>query len=220
MTPDLTYAIGDIHGCRKHLELLLAKIEAHAAGRPHQIITCGDYVDRGPDSKGVLDLLISRPDIIQIMGNHEEMLLEARDGGWGDRAHWMKHGGAQTCASFGVESALGIPAKYIDYLRNGLKLYHEDEHRVFVHAGISPSRPNMETQPRFVMLWVRDEFLMLQDKFFKYVVHGHTPRVDGMPDILHNRANIDTMCFSTGHLTCVAFDRNPGPPIGFMIAAA
>lgn len=208
----LTYAIGDIHGCIEQLRALLDAIESHAAGRPHTIITLGDYMDRGPRSKDVLDLLMTRPEIINLRGNHEVMFMEAVRGGYSELDFFHTHGGRQTIASFGVEHPRDVEYRYKAFVRE-TKLYHEDARRIFVHAGISRREPDMTKQNPDIMLWIREGFLDVTTPFSKYVVHGHTPQDTGRPDIRFNRANADTGCFFTGCLTALVFDDSQDKPI-------
>lgn len=184
-------------------------IERHAAGEPHRIITMGDYVDRGPDSKGVLDLLMSRPDIIALKGNHEQMLLNAATGDAEDSYLFMINGGVATCSSFGVSDAGAIPYKYLAFLKS-LQLGVNDGKRLFVHAGINPAR-TLDNQIEEDVLWIRDNFLLCTFPFDTYVVHGHTP----VPkiEIRPNRTNVDTGCVFGGKLTAAVFDDTQEKPI-------
>ena len=217
MTDHRTYTIGDIHGCLPQLEALLKAIDEDANGRPHQIITLGDYMDRGPNSKGVLDLLMTRPDIVRLRGNHEVMFMEAVSGGYSELNFFCTHGGRQTMASFGVEHPQEIEYRYKAFIRE-TKMYHEDARRIYVHAGISHRQPDMAKQNPDHLLWIREGFLDVNTPFPKYVVHGHTPQDTGEPDIRNNRTNCDSGCFFTGNLTAAVFDDSQDKPIGTLIA--
>lgn len=233
-----TYAIGDIHGNRVQFEAMLRAIEIHAAGRPHRIITVGDYCDRGPDSKGAYDILMGRLDIVALRGNHEQMFLEAHRGGRSDVFHWCRNGGVTTLISFGLEQADDVPRDpglwngripywveatraapkaYMEWI-DSLPLYVEDEHRVFVHAGLQPGISDMSRMTEETFLWIRDPFLRHEGPFHKYVVHGHTPQVSGHPEIRPNRINLDTCCFGTGILCCAIFGPDEPGAIGLMFA--
>lgn len=213
----LTYAIGDIHGCADQFERILFKIKLHAGEREHLIVTIGDYIDRGPDSKKVLDILMSRPEIKALRGNHEQMLLDALNGGPKEAEHFRQNGGDKTLANFDVSHPVYMGEEYLDFI-DGLPFYHEDEWRVFVHAGIDFWKKDMASQDKHTMLWTRSVFLNEKQPFFKYVVHGHTPCAEGIPEFYHNRTNLDTGCFYTGNLTVAVFEDHQVEPIGFMIA--
>ena len=222
---DLTYAIGDIHGRADLLEEMLGRIERHAAGQPHTIITLGDYVDRGPDSRGVIDLLRGMPNLIPLMGNHERMLLDAADCAdlYGDDVYnFLRNGGTQTLESFGVQYAGDIPEEYLHWLRFTTQKYHEDALRAYVHAGIAWCLTNLADQPIDVLTWIREGFLDYDEPFFKYVVHGHTPIHDRKPDLAsveihHNRCNLDTGAYRTGVLTCGVFDTIQAEPTHLIV---
>jgi serine/threonine protein phosphatase 1 len=214
----LTIAFADIHGRRDLLEKMLSTISAYVGTREHQIIALGDYVDRGPDSKGVLDLLMTRPDIIKLRGNHEGMMLAAQQGRFSEVRHFVDNGGGATCKSFGVVAPHTIPEEYFDWIRENTKLYHEDARRVYVHAGVGWREPDMSKQPEQWLLWIRDEFLLRTEPFFKYIVHGHTPshsrkpHID-QPEVLSNRCNLDTGAYFTGVLTAAVFDDSQDMPL-------
>lgn len=221
----LTYAIGDIHGHKDRLVRLLDKIDAHARGREHRIITLGDYIDRGPDSKGVLDVLMARPDIVRLRGNHEQMLLDAVYlPAIEDEMNWLTHGGHATLKSFGIEErhprvTRKVPESYLHFLVKDLVLSFEDERRWFVHAGVHPETRSLDEANPFDILWIRETFLRHHGRFPKYVVHGHTTVPGGKPDIRHNRVNLDTHCYATGVLTAAVFDDSQDEPIDILQTA-
>lgn len=219
----LTYAIGDIHGQRSLFEQMLELIATDAAGEEHRIITLGDYCDRGPDSKGVYDILMARPDIIALRGNHEDLLLKAIRGRFHEVETFIYNGGDTTLASFGVSQAGEIPLSYIRWIRESTRLYFEDERRAFVHAGVGHRQPDLSKQPEDWLLWIRDPFLSHRQPFFKYIVHGHTHshsnKTDpSKPEVLHNRCNLDTGAFFTGLLTAAVFDDSQDKPIKLLTA--
>lgn len=217
----LTYAVGDVHGCLALLDDLLAKVATHAAGRPHRLVMLGDYVDRGTDSKGVVARIrsLGRPrgrDVVCLKGNHEDMLLQAA----ADPAAlpgWLLNGGDATLASYGVADAAGIPAADRDWMA-GLPTSFEDDRRCFVHAGLNPDVPERAAQSDGDRLWIREPFLESDRDFGRLVVHGHTPRRTGWPEVRRNRVNIDTAAVYGGRLTAAIFDDAADAPTGFLQA--
>lgn len=216
-----TYAIGDIHGCLDKLIRLMALCYADAGERPAKFIFVGDYIDRGPDSQGVVEYLNAlqkdRPDdVICLMGNHEDMLLAAIDApDWEE--NWLRNGGLQTLQSYGVATVANIPHDHIDWMRN-LPKFHDDGLRFFVHAGIHPSRP-LDRQDEHDFLWIREPFFASTKDFGRLIVHGHTPLKTGRPDIHPNRLNLDTAAVYGGPLTAAVFEDDTGPAKGFLAAA-
>lgn len=222
------YAIGDVHGCAGQLDELHALIRRDIAARPGPAITLihlGDYIDRGPDSAGVIDRIL-RPfgaaETINLMGNHEDLFLAALAG---DRAAvevWLNNGGADTLASWGVpprtrprDWASHIPAAQITALQ-GLALNQRIGHRIggyfFVHAGIRPAVA-LADQTRQDMLWIREPFLRFAGALPAVVVHGHTP--EDAPTMRPNRIGIDTGAVFGGLLTSVVLEGNR---VGFLQA--
>jgi serine/threonine protein phosphatase 1 len=220
------YAIGDVHGRRDLLEAMLERVRADLAARPHpapQVVLLGDYVDRGPDSRGVIETLIAlRDDPLSatfLLGNHDSYIEEylARPD-WFDRTyHWLhpSMGGAATLASYGVTDAHharpeatraafaeAMPAAHRAFLRD-CALWRRVGGYVFVHAGIRPRVP-LEAQSRDDCIWIREPFLSSgADHGFK-VVHGHTivAEVEHWP----NRIAIDTGVAKGGPLTCLVLE--------------
>ena len=219
------YCIGDIHG---RLDLLLethAKIvqDATTYKGTKTLVYLGDYIDRGPNSKQVIDCLLDKPiddfKSVYLLGNHEQVLLQFMLSSDLSIAHdWFKFGGLSTLVSYGVE-VRGIPtSKDIGRLRNELfekmptphldffkrlSLSYETEGYFFVHAGIKPKVKLPQQQPED-MLWIRDEFLTSRLSHGKVIVHGHT--VTPTPEILTNRIGLDTGAYSSGKLTCAVFE--------------
>lgn len=217
------YAIGDVHGCLDLLLRLHEMIAADAARSPAQrrvLVYMGDYIDRGPDSAGVLNLLLDRPlpgfEIVHLLGNHEDILLQFPDDATVGPS-WLTYGGVQTLASYFVEVSPGswrddrelerlqgevrrrVPRRHVEFMRS-LPLTHVEGDYLFVHAGIRPRVP-LERQERDDLLWIRDEFLHSPEDHGKVVVHGHT--ISEAPDQQPNRIGIDTGAFHTGRLTCL-----------------
>ena len=152
----LTYAIGDIHGSLNKLRELIARCARHAQGRPMTLVFLGDYIDRGPESAGVVRYVIElqsrlREQVIALKGNHEAVALGVVDGTT-PADYWLALGGAATLRSYGVDSALALPREHVDWLRS-LRSSHDDGRRFFVHAGIDPEKP-LEAQREHDLLWI------------------------------------------------------------------
>jgi serine/threonine protein phosphatase 1 len=182
----------------------------------------GDYVDRGPDSKKTLDLLIQRSRThksVFLKGNHEAFMLEAlRDPTKVE--DWRQFGGLQTMISYGLQPSLNPGAEeQVDLIRRltaalpdaHLKFLQRLEPKFvcgdfcFVHAGVRPGIP-LDEQQEADLLWIRNDFLESEEHFGKYIVHGHTPV--RTPDIRPNRINIDTGAYATGNLTLLTIEGN------------
>jgi serine/threonine protein phosphatase 1 len=215
------YAIGDIHGCLDQLQDMHERIAADLAARPvgdATVVHLGDYVDRGPDSAGVIGELLRPwrgeipPRVIDLMGNHEEMMLTALAGGQDDplaAVHWLQNGGAASLRSWGISPGddprlwhRELPPRHVAFLR-GLTLTHRAGGYVFVHAGIRPG-VRLERQSRQDLLWIRSPFLHSTEHFEAVVVHGHTPA--GAPEVLAHRINVDTGAVLGGPLTCAVLE--------------
>lgn len=219
------YAIGDIHGRADLVEPLLEKIDAdldaHGAADP-VLVFLGDYVDRGDASAEVLthvrDLSRSMPDnVVCLMGNHERMLLDFID----DPAHagpfWLRHGGLQTLASFGIgdipadaeaEHLVAISARLRDSMAAGLETWLRDLPLIWtrgnvscVHAAMDPHRPPDRQSPR-VLQWGHPEFLTLPRDDRHWVIHGHT--IVEAPRAEQGRISVDTGAWYTGRLSAAA----------------
>lgn len=215
----LTYAIGDIHGRLDLLLDLLAQIETDAGDRPRRLVFIGDYIDRGPDSAGVIaklrELQAGGAEVVCLKGNHEDLLLKALERPEVAR-NWLYNGGDATLASYGAASAADLPADDLAWLA-ALPVAFEDERRCYVHAGLRPDVAR-EAQRDHDRLWIRDEFLSGDHDFGRYVVHGHTPRIDGRPDVRPHRVNIDTAAVYGGRLTAAVFDDEADRPRSFLHA--
>jgi serine/threonine protein phosphatase 1 len=212
----LTYAIGDVHGCLDKLVRVLACCREHGGDRQSRLVFVGDYIDRGPDSRGVIEMLLTlqreRPEVICLRGNHEAMVLEAAE--TGDHSLWLRNGGGNTLASYGVNRALDMPPGHIDWIA-ARPLSFDDGRRLFVHAGINPSAP-LDRQVEPDLLWIREPFLSSRRDYGRLIVHGHTPLTTGVPDLRVNRLNIDTAAVFGGPLTAAVFDDQRTEPIGFL----
>jgi Calcineurin-like phosphoesterase len=215
----LTFAIGDIHGCLSPLRRLLRACEAHAGARPARYVFLGDYVDRGPDSRGVVQLLMRRQqaapeDVVCLKGNHEQMAIDAQDDP-GAMPLWLQNSGATTRRNY-WRTRGRIEAKHLAWLR-ALPLCHDDGLRFFVHAGIELTVP-LDQQSADDMLWMREPFLSDCDEVDcgRFIVHGHTPQMNGVPDLCRRRVNVDTGAVIGGPLTAAVFDDSRPEPLGFL----
>ena len=216
------YVIGDIHGRLDLLDQMIDAIhrdvEEHGSGA--LTVTLGDYIDRGPASRGVLERLIGNPfrtPSVALKGNHEA-LLEAFFANPAVGRHWRSLGGVETLYSYGVPVGTlrtekdytaaadrlqaALPAEHLSFL-HPLKTSLSHGKYFLCHAGVRPGVP-LENQQEEDLLWIRDEFLNSKIDFGKIVVHGHTPRPE--PEVLPNRINIDTGAFATGRLTCAVLE--------------
>ncbi len=216
----LTYAVGDIHGCGAKLESLLAQIDDHAAGRRMRLVFLGDYIDRGPDSRGVIARIRalqrrSGERVVCLRGNHEAMALDAMACDAREE-HWRANGGATTLASFGVSHAAALPGDVVAWL-DALPYAHDDGLRYFVHAGIDPARP-LFAQTDHDRLWIREPFLSCGDRYDRLIVHGHTPLMTAQPDVRANRVNLDTGAVFGGPLTAAVFVPGRREPAAFLAA--
>jgi serine/threonine protein phosphatase 1 len=218
MSP-ITFAIGDIHGCLDKLERLVAGCEAHAGGRPARFVFLGDYIDRGPDSRGVVEFLMrrqqARPDaVICLKGNHEQLAIDAHDSARAMPA-WLQNSAAVTLKSYGRSDGR-ISDAHLAWLR-ALPLCHDDGLRFFVHAGVDLTVP-LNEQSDDVMLWMREPFLTRSDEVDcgRFIVHGHTPQKTGTPDLRKHRLNLDTGAVIGGPLTAAVFDDTRAEPLGFL----
>ena len=172
------YAIGDIHGCRRTLEALLEEIGPTV---DDHLVFIGDYVDRGPDSKGVIDVLLDlRQDCrcTFLRGNHEAMMLDFID--HNDLDLWHINGGDATLESYRVDGQVHIPDEHIAFVRDTVS-YHDEPDFFFVHAGLKPSLTIMENLARFssdIFLWERSHLSSSEYVWERPVVCGHTPQRD------------------------------------------
>ncbi len=197
-----TIAIGDIHGCSVALSRLL---EAIAPTPDDALVTLGDYIDRGPDTRGVIDRLIklkSECRLTSLLGNHEEMLLATR-AGEGDAALWLACGGLATLLSYdGATSVEQLPPDHVEFLES-CALFYEQEQHFFVHANYLPETP-LEAQGREVLLWRSlRAFTPGPHCSGKTAVVGHTCQVNGQIGDLGHLKCIDTGCYRDGWLTAL-----------------
>ena len=200
-----TFVLTDIHGCCQELNLLLDRLPIEKDSR---FIFLGDYIDRGPDSKGVIDTILKLEkdyEVISLMGNHEELFLDflhnnKSPGG----AMFVLGGGTATLESYSENKNdhFHIPKEHFDFFKK-LKLFYEDEYYFFVHAGV-PNLPLNELdiiQHKEAFLWIRSPFLNNNRKWEKMIIHGHTPNYE--VEKKDNRINLDTACVFKGKLTAL-----------------
>ncbi len=197
--PDI-YAVGDIHGCLYALEALLEKIPIRWG--EDYLIFLGDYIDRGPDPRRVLETLMDLKEtypgkIIPLMGNHEWMFLRYLEGI--DREIYLMNGGDVTLAQFMKGGVFEVPAEYVSFLQ-GLPLFWETERFIFVHAGLKPGKPPSKQKPED-LLFIRGEFIYSDYDWGKRVIFAHTPFPH--PFLAPNKIGIDTGCVYGGELTAL-----------------
>lgn len=220
MAHKLTFAIGDIHGCLSKMQSLLNACDDVAGGHPALFICLGDYIDRGPNSARVTDLLMRRQaasaNFVCLRGNHEELLLRAADKDRSDRdlMTWWGNGGEQTLESYGVDDPSDLPPDHLDWMRS-LPLHTIDSLRLYVHAGIRPGTP-LSDQSTEDVLWIREPFLSSEKDHGPLVVHGHTPTPARKPDLRSNRLNLDTGACFGGPLTAAVFSAEQVAPLFFV----
>lgn len=210
------YAVGDVHGCDARLALLYQQIAEDAAARPADrvvLIHLGDYVDRGPDSAGVIRRLLGAPpvrgaEVVNLRGNHEALLLAGYGPGVEMQAEWVwiANGGRATLLSYGEEvdsrARDSIPADHLAFMQ-GLVPSWQAGGYFFAHAGVRPGIALAEQDPQDLM-WIREPFLSSDAEFGAVVVHGHTPR--NAVELRPNRINIDTGAVFGGPLTCLVLE--------------
>ena len=203
------FVVGDIHGCAQELERLLAGLSLVPGDT---IAFVGDYVDRGPASRAVLDQMLAlerRPDVTSVFlkGNHEDMWLAhlGRPGSWGEA--WCLNGGATTLQSYGIDArtpgeevAAQMPAEHVAFLERLLPAYFADGH-LLVHAGVRPALPWAQ-QEEEDLFWIREEFILHPHVLPQTVVFGHTPQRNVLVDLPY-KIGIDTGCVYGGMLTAL-----------------
>ena len=220
------YAVGDIHGRADVLTALFTRIDQDLKARPTVgsiEVFLGDYIDRGPHSRQVVDLLILRQRqrfAVFIKGNHEAYACQVLSDS-SVLSDWMLIGGINTLLSYGVDPSgcdhdqqaqqtvaaafrQALPDSHRHFLQD-LALSFSCGDFFFVHAGVRPGIP-LVRQSEQDLLWIRDDFLLHEENFGKVVVHGHSPA--NSPVIRPNRINIDTGAYATGRLTCLVLEQD------------
>lgn len=194
-----TLAIGDIHGCLNAFKDLINQIDLQPEDK---LITLGDYIDRGPDSKGVVDLLIELKEkchLITLKGNHEDLMHKAFNDDR-DMVMWFNVGGINTVNSYRVGAEIEFPPEHLEFYDSCL-LYHETDTHIFVHGGLKPEL-DIEDQDMEDLLWLRFNDLK-PHKSKKIIVCGHTPQRDHKITDKGHAICIDTHAFADGYLTCL-----------------
>ena len=200
--PSRTFVIGDIHGSLTSLKLMEQSIDFRETDT---IILLGDYIDRGPNSKGVLDWCIEakkRFNVIALMGNHELLMHEARLN-VENYFSWIMNGGQDTLKSFGCKLD-AIPEKYWDFIYD-CELYHETDHYIFVHGGLEEEK-SLEEQVPDSACWIRfrDQKPHISGKA---IICGHTPTKNKKPEVKSFGICLDTHVFGlNGYLTCLEIE--------------
>ena len=210
----VTYAIGDIHGRLDLLQGLLAQVEADAVdrGAAAKVVFTGDYVDRGPESRGVVARIMAGPgraddSFVPLRGNHDDLFVAAvtrgdvvPDWAWTLYTHTVESYGLTVRALAGRDAELRRHAAYL----TSLPLTHDDGTHLFVHAGIRPGVP-LDRQDPEDLTWIREDFLDFEGRLPRRVVHGHTIMGD-RPVVTRNRISIDTGAYRSGILTAAVLD--------------
>jgi len=205
-----TIVISDIHGCYNELKELLFELETSGEYNKNtdKLVFLGDYIDRGEDSRKVIELVRSlqenNDNVIALMGNHEDMMLDYYRNG---ERNWLFNGGYNTIDSYhGFDKQLEDDMMWI----RTLPLYHEDEHFIYVHAGVDVYKP-IEEQDKETLLWIREPFIYTTKEYHKTVVFGHTPTLT-LNDIskpvytFAYNIDIDTGCVFGGALTALIIE--------------
>lgn len=203
--PRRILAIGDIHGCSVAFDTLMRAVKL----QPHdRVITLGDYVDRGPDSKGVIDRLIElhdRGQLVALRGNHEMMMLRARSLGWNAWYHWQASGGEETLASYcepGDRRGINcIPEEHWHFLEKTCRDWWETRSHFFVHASVYPNLP-LQQQPERMLFWQQFNNPAPHCSG-KTMICGHTTQKNGRPINIGHAICIDTWVCGQGWLTCL-----------------
>lgn len=217
------YAIGDVHGRLDLLEAMHEAIQGEIDDNPPgdwRIVNVGDYIDRGPDSKGVIDFLIRATGAdgrhIALAGNHDAGLVDFLADPTPDSL-FARHGGRQTALSYGVDADFSshalareaavrlraaMPREHVEFLATLPRSVAFGDF-FFCHAGIRPGVPLARQNPED-LIWIRSAFLDSPLLHEKVIVHGHTP--SSVPEVLPNRVNVDTAAFSTGVLTALSVE--------------
>jgi serine/threonine protein phosphatase 1 len=211
--PSRLIAVGDVHGCSRALRTLIDLIEP---AEDDTIVTLGDYVDRGPDSRGVIDRLITLSRqfrLVPLLGNHDQMFLEARPGGSYSRDReperhdlWLGYGGDATLASYGDSGDLSqVPLDHFAFLES-CRTWYESPTHLFAHANYLAEAP-MDEQPEWILLWESlRERVPTRHVSKKTFILGHTSQKTGSVLDLGHLICIDTYCHGGGYLT--AFEVN------------
>jgi serine/threonine protein phosphatase 1 len=218
----LTFAVGDIHGCFDALVSLVAECKRYANTETYRFVFIGDYVDRGPKSREVIDFLMGLENSTCLMGNHDQMFYKSVIfQNQGTVSDWVRNGALETIKSYGYDSwdqwetiiEDSTVRQHAGWIMD-LPYTAEDEFRFYVHAGIRPNIP-LEDQKDEDLVWIRGPFTNCLTPHPKLIVHGHTP--DFVPYISHNRIGLDTgAVFKGGKLTAAVFSDTEAQPIDIL----
>lgn len=218
----LLYAVGDVHGMFNLLEAMIAAIESDAAeaGSPATVVFLGDVINRGPDSRRVVERLVAGPQRegdrwITLRGNHEQALLDGLEDREAFR-RFLAKGGAETLRSYGVagnrmtqeNARAALPPEHLAFIAS-LPLTYRRDNYLLAHAGVRPGKPLEEQKPETLMT-IRKPFLQGAAQLPFTVVHGHVPS-RGRPVVARGRIGVDTGAVTTGVLTAVAIERKHKP---------
>ena len=217
------YCIGDVHGRFDLLQELHAMIRQDAADfdGDRTLIYLGDLIDRGMNSRQVVELLLDNPlpgfEAVHLMGNHERTMIDFLSYPQ-QAAGWLSWGGRETVLSYGIPAPAGagkpdaesirddlverVPESHVGFLRN-MRSFHSEGDYLFVHAGIRPGVP-LQEQSDSDLFWIRHEFLESDEDHGCVVVHGHTISEEVV--VRPNRIGIDTGAFASGILTCLVLE--------------
>lgn len=200
------FAIGDIHGCADRLDRLMEKIPVD---EEDTLVFIGDYIDRGPDPRGVVDRILrireTHRNVVCLTGNHEQLFLDYYVRGRGEET-FLYNGGMSTLISYGFRPGgarddLRIPSEHQAFYE-GLPIFFETSDYIFVHAGLRPGIP-LAGQSAFDLVWIREEFIYSDYDFGKRVIFGHTPLSFDYPYNDVRKIGVDTGAVYGGRLSCV-----------------
>lgn len=230
-----TYAIGDLHGRFDLLQLAIAACADHAGSEGGRLIILGDMVDRGPQSREIIECLMAGPTLPNwtwavIQGNHEQIMMMGLMQPESYMSWWVRNGGGATLASYGYKTGdalhpLKVPEYHLKWLA-GLPVYVEDEHRIYVHAGVPSEKDPADTNPQTLqwMIWGKPDGtgatpgILLDEPNVtgKHIVHGHE-QDENHPLLKPHRTNLDTGAFYSNRIVVGVFeDETPGGPVDFI----
>jgi serine/threonine protein phosphatase 1 len=202
-----TLALGDVHGCFRALDGVLEMVQPEP---DDLLIVLGDYVDRGPDSRGVIERMLElqgRCRLVTLRGNHDQMMLDARNGPDTFR-EWLLCGGRPTLQSYATSGGLGrledVPERHWRFLEETQRFFETQRH-FFVHASVYPELP-LDEQPEYMLYWEKLQADIAPHCSGKTMVCGHTTQKSGLPLELDHAVCIDTFVYGGGWLTCLDVD--------------
>ncbi len=199
-----TFAVGDIHGCDTALDTLLNQLQLTS---DDTLIVLGDYVDRGPGTRQVIDRLIELKDachLVHLLGNHEELMLEALFRGRSSMM-WLQNGGLQALESYGVGPE-AIPQAHVEFIESSY-MYWETETDIYVHANVDPAVP-LDAQTPYYLRWLRLTGNEPVHPSGRRVICGHTPQTNGFPKVFDGWVGLDTAACNRGWLSALNVETN------------